>query len=127
MSLRKAVIAWGVLSLCAGFCLIGCSQRNHEVTLAEAQSLAMQRLKKEQNFWCYDASKLPPLSMEEGPNQYVFDAEDPKQNIEISVFVLKSGEVGDSAVDLDIWNAWKDGKDVTLERTKTNCTNEPSS
>jgi len=46
---------------------------------------------------------------------------DSRQNIDITVFVLKNGYVEETAVDLDLMKAAEIGRDVVLRRTKTHC------
>ncbi|MGH7240381.1 MAG: hypothetical protein ACREHG_10035 [Candidatus Saccharimonadales bacterium] len=121
MLLRKMTTGFVALIFSAGTFLSACSRPHYPLTSEEAKSLAIRRLKQEQNFWCYDASRLPPLRMEESSNQYVFTVDDPKQNVSVTVVVFKNGGVDDSAVDLDLEKAVEEGRNVVLRRTKTHC------
>lgn len=121
MQLNRLITTVVALGLSATTSLTACARSGDSLTLKEARSLAMQHIKQEQNFWCYNANRLPPLQGEESPNQYVFTVNDRKQNVSITVSVTKKGEIEESAVDLDLEKAWESGQNVTLGRTKTHC------
>lgn len=121
MRLNKSLICLASLAFGAGILLAGCSRSSAPLNSMEAKLLAMQRLEKQQNFWCYDARRLPPLRMAESANQYVFTVKDPKQNVFIVISVYKTGMVVESATDLNLEEAAENGKNVVLRRTKTHC------